>query len=350
MYYRKAGSRLVEDRPASPPAAAHDRPASLVLGRRPAAEAASASRKKAGLFDGKFSERAELEALRSFSFKEGTMSRATLKRLAQLRRKAGVDAERQANGEHWGDIAKARFRRVSVGLAAATRMRLDPSDTNALQKTKKLPLCPVWPIAVQKDEGYRAKECNGHGECKEKLVPPPPEIMVPGELPAAGAAPDVFLDLGQKQGLRQGAGQGARQGLRQRQAQAAQGSPIITHECQCNEGWDGNACQDDLLNSQHACSPLDASCNKVVPAPMPPCVGRAEDFSLENPCADPRRVRIPYAPIDPPPIPGGAESLVPFMSGASDSEAIKAGAISSVPDAAGAETETPWQGSWAGIK
>jgi hypothetical protein len=182
-------------------------------------------------------------------------------------------------------------------------------------------------------------------------------------------------------------------------------------ECICDQGWAGFACEDDMLNSMSACSALDASCNKIVPPSEEPCLGRADDYSMENPCADPRRVRIPYAPIDPPELPGGAETMVrsihalsdcektflfggehtvrtlqslsalththllpiffphpsapcgqkpvssldlfvrlshsqvPFMSAASDSEAIKAGAIASIPTANGGESETVWQGT-----
>ena len=89
-------------------------------------------------------------------------------------------------------------------------------------------------------------------------------------------------------------------------------------ECMCDQGWAGFACEDDMLNSMSACSALDASCNKIVPPSEEPCLGRADDYSMENPCADPRRVRIPYAPIDPPELPGGAETMVRSMHALSD--------------------------------
>ena len=56
-------------------------------------------------------------------------------------------------------------------------------------------------------------------------------------------------------------------------------------------------------NSENKCSPLDSSCNQgLKPVPLPPCVGPASDYALDDPCSDPRRSRFPYPPREPPSI------------------------------------------------
>lgn len=74
-------------------------------------------------------------------------------------------------------------------------------------------------------------------------------------------------------------------------------------KCQCENGWGGPKCDFDLSNKQKACSPMDVSCAlPPQPRPLPPCMGPAEDYSLDDECADPRRRRVPYPPKSPKPM------------------------------------------------
>ena len=73
--------------------------------------------------------------------------------------------------------------------------------------------------------------------------------------------------------------------------------------CRCTKGWAGKACEHDLSNSEKKCSPLDSSCQRPAsPVPLPPCMGPASSYALDDPCADPRRRRFPYPPREPPQI------------------------------------------------
>ena len=71
-------------------------------------------------------------------------------------------------------------------------------------------------------------------------------------------------------------------------------------KCDCDQGWGGESCDQDLLNVLKSCSPLDASCAPPVAVESPPCMGPAEDYALDDPCADPRRKHNPYPPGFPP--------------------------------------------------
>ena len=71
-------------------------------------------------------------------------------------------------------------------------------------------------------------------------------------------------------------------------------------KCDCDQNWAGDSCDQDLLNSKKACSPLDASCAPPIEIESAPCMGPPEDYSLDDPCADPRRKHIPYPPGFPP--------------------------------------------------
>ena len=132
-YYRKVGSSIVDtDADAADAAdaakeeAARDSAAAAASSAQASAQAAAHARRtapqlrrKGGLFDGKFAEYAALEAASTFSFRAGSMTRATLERLAQLRRKVGEDARLKERGGRWSSIAKNRFKRVSLGLEAS---------------------------------------------------------------------------------------------------------------------------------------------------------------------------------------------------------------------------------------
>jgi hypothetical protein len=80
-------------------------------------------------------------------------------------------------------------------------------------------------------------------------------------------------------------------------------------KCECEHGWAGKACEQDLFNAARKCSPLDVSCAEKPPIPSPPCMGPAEDYPLDDPCADPRRKHTPYPPGNPPAL----DTLKPFQ-------------------------------------
>ena len=179
-YYRKVGSSIVDtDADAADAAdaakeeAARDSAAAAASAAQASAQAAAHARRtapqlrrKGGLFDGKFAESAALEAASTFSFRAGSMTRATLERLAQLRRKVGEDARLKEHGGRWSSIAKNRFKRVSLGL--------DASLSRVESRSQR----------VQKGEAPDTNRVNGAmglcvlkcgGGCVASRFPPTPE-------------------------------------------------------------------------------------------------------------------------------------------------------------------------------
>ena len=82
-------------------------------------------------------------------------------------------------------------------------------------------------------------------------------------------------------------------------AKGGGGAAQDAKKCVCDKDFEGDACEVDLL-AKGKKSPLDPTYEFPKDHSQPPCVGRIEDFALDDPCADPRRTRIPMAPADPP--------------------------------------------------
>ena len=160
--------------------------------------------------------------------------------------------------------------------------------------------------------GDFGKECSGHGNCEIQE----PEVK-PLAGPATSDAPQTrFLDLkitrktnkirAQSRLLKGGSsgGGGAKAGSAPKAGKAgAKGSTksgAVVKRCECDKGWEGKPCDVDTLAIGKK-SVLDPTrINRPEEPQRPPCVGRMEDFALDDPCADPRRTRIPMAPVDPP--------------------------------------------------
>ena len=163
--------------------------------------------------------------------------------------------------------------------------------------------------------GEYNKECSGHGDCEvqePKLLPSGSGSSAAGAGGSSGAkggggAKGGFLELASSRvlGTRQhearargrlakGGGGGAKGG-----AKGGASKGAVVKKCECDEGFEGQSCELDLLMKGQK-SPLDPSNALQDEHLAPPCVGRMEDFALDDPCADPRRTRIPMAPADPP--------------------------------------------------
>lgn len=80
------------------------------------------------------------------------------------------------------------------------------------------------------------------------------------------------------------------------------GEVNVCAKCDCREGWMGDICEQRVPDEQ-PCSPLDPSCEtRHIPQPMP-CIGKAEDFSFDDPCRSMLAFRIPSFPKKAKPIP-----------------------------------------------